>query len=370
MELSEELARTCVAVKYAADLREIRDQFEALSSEEEGLREHAKRWENIATRRAAKEEGGIGGYASTALGRFFGLPRSALELAGRGLATGAGAYAGGQLGSELGEHYARIPSESIPSLFIGKPDKATKGALPKAVTPIAQQRLFSSIEPGINAQAEQILLDQLKKHYPSGSVKWLSSLAKTNPAAKAIYDRSLDIAETWKSRERDKFNQLFRDLSETNPEIVSAALAKDPLAKVPFATRARKAITGYLGDPVARNIPGIESVDVDPIRQRIIAQFGEENMPSVRRVLKHTLDEMELPSGAGKWKSRGRWAGAGAGALLSGLPFVASALWSKHKGGERAQMAKAEARRLLDQAAYKGTQREELLNSLEAASEK
>lgn len=160
MELSEELARTYVTVKRAADPREIRDQFEALAREEEGLRERAGRWENTAVRRAAREEGGLGGYASTAIGRTLGLPRSLGELLFRGGGAGLGAYAGGRVGKELGSRYARIPSESIAPLFTQTMDKGEMK--PTAI----QRRLFGSIEPGINTAADAIHVQVLRDAYP------------------------------------------------------------------------------------------------------------------------------------------------------------------------------------------------------------
>jgi hypothetical protein len=102
----------------------------------------------------------------------------------------------------------------------------------------------------------------------------------------------------------------------------------------------------------------------------LITEFGEENMPAVRRMLRSTLEEAKLPTGMGRWGTTGKVLGGLGGLALSALPFTAYALWAKHKGGERAQAARSEARRILEQAAQKGERREELLKALEAASRK
>jgi hypothetical protein len=371
VELSEELARTCITVKRAADPREIRDQFEALAREEEGLRERAGRWENIAARRAAREEGG---YASTLVGRTLGLPRSLGELLFRGGSAGLGAYAGGRVGKELGEHYARIPSGSITPLFTQAVEKGEMK--PTAI----QQRLFSSIEPSINTAADAVHMQVLRDAYPGledilkREGRSLRSFVEgiNDPEAHTTQtsQHAKRIADAFRTKERARFDRLFRDMSEMDPTVVSKALSKDMLARVPRVEQAREAITSRLGEPIAKNIPGIEGSDTAALRQRLIAEFGDENMPTVRRMIRNALEEAKLPSGAGRWGQTGKWLGAGAGAVASGLPFAAYALWAKHKGGERAQIARAEARRLLGQAEGKSTAREELLKSLEAASEK
>lgn len=370
VELSEELARTFMMTKHAAetDPRAVRDQFEALAREEEGLREHARRWEDIAARRAAREEGGLGGYASTAIGRTIGLPRGLGELLFRGGAAGMGAYAGGRLGGELGEHYARIPSGSLASLLAPVIDKG------ESKPSMIQRRLFSAMEPSINEASEAIQTKILRDAYPGledtlkREGRTLKDFASSIDAPEA--QRAERVAKEFRTRFGTRFNQLFRDLSEKDPEVVSKALSSDILEGVPSAEKVRKALTSRLGERVARNIPGVESSEVQALRNRLVSEFGEENMPTVRRMIQNALEEAKLPSGLGRWSRAGKWLGAGAGALVSGLPFAAYALWAKHKGGERAQKAKAEARRLLSQSEEKSLQREELLNSLEAASNK
>lgn len=375
MNLSEELAQTCVIVKCAADPREIRDQFEALALEEEGLREHARRWEDIATRRSAKEEGGASGHASTLIGRTLGLPRSLGEALVRGGGVGLGMYAGGRAGSELGLHYARIPSESIAPLFTQSVDKGEMK--PTAI----QQRLFKSLEPGINTAAESIQMKVMRDAYPEladilkrengRSLKdFLESIADPADPQLQTAQKATRAADAFRTGERARFDRLFSDMAEMNPDTVSRALAEDRLARVPLAKPVRKAVTSGLGELVAKNIPGIEGSDTVKLRQRIVSEFGQENMPTVRRVIQNALEEAKLPSGAGQWSRAGKWLGAGAGAVVSGIPFALNALWAKRHGGERAQLAKAEARRMLEQAEDKSSRREELLSSLEAASSK
>lgn len=369
MELSEELATTCVLVKHAdADLRDIRDQFEALAREEEGLREHAGRWEDIATRRAAREEQGLSGYASTALGRTFGLPRGLKEILFRGAATGAGAYAGGRLGKELGERYGRIPSESIAPLFT---QGIEKGELQP--TPI-QRRMSQLVEPRISAVADRALLREAERMLGPGihqqlastGQDWRSIVGAGSPEEARLEQH----AEAVRGVQNERLNQLFRDMAEMDPEVVSRALADEPLGRVPRGAEAQEAIRGFLGEDVARHVPGVEPEEAKILRQRILSEFGDDNMPTIRRMLRHALEEGDLPSGAGRWGRAGKWLGAGAGALLSALPFTAYALYAKHKGGEQARAAKSEARRMLALADRKSQRREELLESLEAASEK
>jgi len=429
VELSKELATTCVLVKHAADPQEVREQFEALAREEEGLREHAKRWENIASRRAAREEGGLGGYASTAIGRTLGLPRGLGELALRGAATGAGVYGGGVLGRELGERFARLRPEDVAALFT--PPTGDKGKIPavqQRLEPISRRHLapqlaarrallFEQAYPGIPPETVEAWAKAeyggpekgpgkpkgnlpvhsaiqpgtykgeavgYPKQRPSLSLRELEPFFEMDPAkaeaARAASEAGAEpkrlVREVTKelggmTGERDlRFKRLFRDLAEMDPEVVSKALASDPLADVPRAGEARAAIGKHLGESVAKHVPGMEGGDVHALRQRLVAEFGEENIPAVRRLIRQTLAESDLPTGVARWGRAGKVLGGGAGLLLSALPFTAYALWAKHKGGERAMRAKSEARRLLEQATHKGQQREELLEALEAASEK
>jgi len=114
-------------------------------------------------------------------------------------------------------------------------------------------------------------------------------------------------------------------------------------------------------------LPIFDRAKSKALRQEITGALGEKGLPFLRREI-GLIGEPEVKTLAQRL-GRLRWGGALAGGLaagaLTGIPYMARALYQKRQGGEAAVRARAEAQQALEAAGQEGSKREEILKQLE-----
>ena len=145
MDLATELATTCVTAGFVKKaepaLSDLRDEFEALATREQGLRGHAGRLEELAKRRALddKERSNIGTFAE----RMLPIPHTTGEAGFLAPAMLAGGIAGHKFGKGFealpGQELGAVLSPEKGTLLSAAKGKAPAGTLPSFGTPLGQR---------------------------------------------------------------------------------------------------------------------------------------------------------------------------------------------------------------------------------------
>lgn len=118
-------------------------------------------------------------------------------------------------------------------------------------------------------------------------------------------------------------------------------------------------------------LPIFDRAKSKALRQEIARSLGEKGLPFLRREIS-LLGEPEVKT-LSQRLGRLRWGGAMAGGLaagaLTGLPYVARALYQKRRGGEAAARAYADAQAAVEAANREWAAREEILKGVEGSNQ-
>lgn len=313
MELSIKLAHLWLESYEKRGLAppEIRSQFESSVNRERLLRSHALRWKALADERAVDEDTSLGGYAATGASRMLPIPHTGWEALHRGGASALGAYKGHQYGKK----HSPLPADELKRVFSPTSTKESPMRM-------RAQELLKGVDP---SYAESVA------HIPTGK-----GVPKPPPHPKQM-----------------ELESLLTHLGTIPKEQIQSALHTKNAPRfssmhVPVAPGAGETVGKIRGVLGAGGIEGL----------------GREAENIIRTTAK--LPKGELKPAISHFGTRGALVGAGLGALISGIPYAAKALYQKHFGGEAAERARGYARGDLDTANSLQQDREHLLSQLPA----
>jgi hypothetical protein len=335
MDLATELAMTCLRLKQAGDegLPAVRGRFEESARKEKLLRAHAERLRALSRAREEREDTSASGYAQTGLGRLLPIPHTGPEALLRLPLTGLGAY----LGYQHGKSYEPLDPNEVKRVFspASSPKKDKGGGAPGG-------------PPG---------------GPPSSGA---------SPIERRLRDLYVDIRGTHPAQvaklQTPELELLMRKLRLSSGEALSGALAGE--RRLPDLPMTPDKIRRAWGERALDVTKGEHAA----LRQEIENVFGAKNIGRVRGEVANVMGQTATkPGPIAELIPKIRWhgvggalAGAGLVGALTGLPFAIRALLQKHKGGEGAERARAEAQEAIEQAENMSEGRGRLLAKLQA----
>jgi hypothetical protein len=332
MDISEKLARMCITAKMQKqaagalaeappaanpnheELAKTRSKFETLAAQEEIARRHAARLHELADSRASDEDTSTSGYISTGVGRtLIPIPQTLGEAAIRGGA----AIAGGVYGHHLAKKYAPVSGDVAKKLFMDSKFQDRLSELEKY-----------KFKQHFQAPAEVLIKHKYPHYTPAQAEAHMGRLMKLRG----------ELAQN-----------VVNSIGFKSPELIAEAFSENK----------------WFGKP---------SPEAMKIRDDLVGRYGPGAVAAINneaRAFKpgdSGKGKKDAPPQAAyqapKYKWLGPALGMAGGAVLSGIPFAARALWRKSEGGEAAVRARLNAQDQEEEAQRKAQERDELIKKL------